>query len=151
MTNEKTRETRLRRMAERQGYKLVKSPRRDPRAIDYGRWMIVNIDGVVAGAGDDDRPEFSLDDAEAWLTGSYEPDGVADPEPPVGHLPDFVADDADTNLRTVSLRWFMWGRDVKALLDEGNKVEAKSKDDKRAIRAQSDLMVKVARALKGAL
>lgn len=80
-----------------------------------------------------------------------EPTEVLDPEPPVGHLPDFVASDADTNLRTVSLRWFQWGRDVKALLDEGGTVAVESRDDKRAIRAQADLMVKVARALKGAL
>jgi len=35
-TAEKTRETRLRRMAERQGLVLRKSGRRDERALDYG-------------------------------------------------------------------------------------------------------------------
>ncbi|MGD2100831.1 MAG: hypothetical protein PVG83_01215 [Acidimicrobiia bacterium] len=34
--SEKVRENRLRRMAERQGLRLVKSRRRDPRALDYG-------------------------------------------------------------------------------------------------------------------
>jgi hypothetical protein len=49
-TDEKVRENRLRRMAERQGLRLVKSRRRDPRAIDYGTYMLVNaeINGVVA-------------------------------------------------------------------------------------------------------
>jgi len=41
-TEEKTRETRLRRMAERQGLTIRKSRRRDPRAIDYGRWWVVH-------------------------------------------------------------------------------------------------------------
>ena len=65
----KTRETRLRRMADRQGFQLVKSRRRDPRSIDYGRWMILNpfTNGVVAGVGGTGRPEFTLDDVEAWL------------------------------------------------------------------------------------
>jgi hypothetical protein len=80
-----------------------------------------------------------------------EPDEVIHPEPPVGHLPDFVAPDADTNLRTVSLRWFQWGRDVLALLEEGAELEAKSREDKRAVKEQADLMVRIARALKGAL
>lgn len=48
---EKTRETRLRRMAERQGFKLMKSRTRDGRALDYGRWWVVdpNTNGIVAG------------------------------------------------------------------------------------------------------
>jgi len=71
MTTEKTRETRLRRMAERQGLQLVKSRRRDHRAIDYGMYMIVNPNGnyIVAGAEGTGRPNLSLDDVEAWLTG----------------------------------------------------------------------------------
>jgi hypothetical protein len=69
MTADKTRETRLRRMAERQGYQLVKSRRRDPRAIDYDRWMIVNPynNVIVAGTEVTGRPHFTLDDIEAWL------------------------------------------------------------------------------------
>ena len=39
-TDEKVRENRLRRMAERQGLELRKSARRDPRAIDYGTYML---------------------------------------------------------------------------------------------------------------
>jgi hypothetical protein len=66
---EKTRENRLRRMAERQGYTLKKSRRRDPRAIDYGMYVIVNpmTNTVVAGEATTGRPEFSLDDVEEWL------------------------------------------------------------------------------------
>lgn len=69
--DEKVRENRLRRMAERQGLKLVKSRRRDPRAIDYGGWMIVDADTntAVAGTAGTGRPNYSLDDVEAYLTG----------------------------------------------------------------------------------
>ena len=42
MTDDKTRETRLRRMADRQGLRIVKSRRRDPYATDYGRMWIVS-------------------------------------------------------------------------------------------------------------
>jgi hypothetical protein len=67
---DKTRETRLRRMAERQGFTLHKSRRRDPRAIDYDRWMIVDpyINGAVAGTAHTGHPNFTLDDVEDWLT-----------------------------------------------------------------------------------
>jgi hypothetical protein len=46
----KVAETRARRMAQRQGYRLEKSRRRDPRAVDFGSYMLVDIDtgGVVA-------------------------------------------------------------------------------------------------------
>ena len=67
---EKIRENRLRRMAERQGYRLHKSSRRDPGALDYGRWMILapyNSNAVVAGAGPV-GPDMNLDDVEEWLT-----------------------------------------------------------------------------------
>jgi len=40
---EKVRENRLRRMAERQGLRLEKSRRRDPRAIDYGTYQLVDV------------------------------------------------------------------------------------------------------------
>lgn len=69
-TDEKVYENRVRRMAERQGLRLVKSKRRDPHAIDYGKYMLVDAatDEVVAGVNGTERPEFSLDDAEAHLT-----------------------------------------------------------------------------------
>lgn len=71
MTDDKTRETRLRRMADRQGVRLVKSRRRDPRAIDYGGYMLVDLqtNTIVAGTETLGRPHWSLDDVERYLTG----------------------------------------------------------------------------------
>ena len=74
-TPEKVRENRLRRMAERQGLRLVKSRRRDPRAIDYGLYTLISdrTNTVIAGTErTTGRPEFTLDDVEAWLTGEAE-------------------------------------------------------------------------------
>ncbi|HMH94010.1 MAG TPA: hypothetical protein VK586_23390 [Streptosporangiaceae bacterium] len=42
----KVRENRLRRMAERQGLRLVKSRRRDPLAVDFGKYRVETADGV---------------------------------------------------------------------------------------------------------
>ena len=63
------RENRLRRMAKRQGFRLVKSRRRDPRAIDYGGYMIVDLqtNAVVAG-GSPYAFNLDIDEAEAYLT-----------------------------------------------------------------------------------
>jgi hypothetical protein len=48
----KVHENRLRRWANRQGYKLEKSRRRDERAITYQRYRLVDLlDGSVIGAG----------------------------------------------------------------------------------------------------
>lgn len=62
----KVRENRLRRAAARQGYKLVKSRRRDPRAYDYGRYWIVdpNTNAIAAGH---DQFGMDLDEVEAWI------------------------------------------------------------------------------------
>lgn len=74
MTAEKVRENRLRRMAERQGLALRKSPRRDPFALDYGRWWIVeaNDDPLTAQVlVHGNAPSgLSLDQVEAYLTRS---------------------------------------------------------------------------------
>jgi len=66
---EKIRENRLRRMAERQGYALVKSKRRDPRALGYAGFMIVEpyTNTIVYGEIDSDQA-LTLDQVEAWLT-----------------------------------------------------------------------------------
>jgi hypothetical protein len=61
-TQEKVRENRIRRMAGRQGLQLVKSRRRDTRALDYGMYWLVDNSGVEVASGDADA-------IEAWLTG----------------------------------------------------------------------------------
>ena len=51
----------LRLLAERQGLRIVKSRRRDPRAIDYGRWAMF--------AGDDlRRGNLNIEQVEEYLT-----------------------------------------------------------------------------------
>lgn len=67
---DKIRENRLRRMADRQGLALRKSRRRDPRAIDYGAYGLVDprTGGLVAGAGALGRMHWTLDDIEDYLT-----------------------------------------------------------------------------------
>jgi hypothetical protein len=71
--NIKVRENRLRRMAARQGLRLARNPRRDPRAIDYGSYMLTDAhEATVADFGWDNprSPEGAswLDDVEVWLT-----------------------------------------------------------------------------------
>lgn len=64
----KSDENRVRRMAERQGFRAMKSPRRDPRAIDYNLWQLVDVAGrkrQTVGEG----YTLSFEDAEAWLQG----------------------------------------------------------------------------------
>lgn len=60
--SEKVRENLLRRMADRQGLALTKSRRRDPRALDYGRYRLVRGRATVLDTK-------TLDDVEAYLTG----------------------------------------------------------------------------------
>jgi hypothetical protein len=70
-TEDKVRENRLRRMAERQGFLLLKSRARDPRDLTYGGYQITDMQhgGVVAGWGNAERGyALDLDAAEAWLT-----------------------------------------------------------------------------------
>jgi hypothetical protein len=73
MVQERSREQRLRRAAERQGYKLVKSRRRDPRALGYGRWYIVEAERnfIVIGT-EGGHPNMDLDAVEEWLTSERE-------------------------------------------------------------------------------
>ena len=72
---EKIRENRLRRMAERQQLKLVKSRRRDSRAWDYGTYDLIdpntNTQAIpsVAQQGYGHSP----DDIERWLTSDRSP------------------------------------------------------------------------------
>ena len=68
---EKTRETRLRRQAERRGLRLQKSPRRDAAAQDFGTYQLVDErEGwVVAEQFPGQGFGLSLDDVEEWLNG----------------------------------------------------------------------------------
>jgi hypothetical protein len=69
----KVRQNRLRRMAERQGLGLRKSHRRDPRAIDYGIWSIVDPDTNTAFL----EGEFlTLDELEEWLLEIRQPNSL---------------------------------------------------------------------------
>jgi hypothetical protein len=66
---DKVRENRLRRMAQRQGLRLVKSRLRDPRAIGYGGYMLVDaaMNTVVCGEIDSAQA-LDLDEVEAYLS-----------------------------------------------------------------------------------
>lgn len=67
-TTDKVRENRLRRTAKRQGLRLEKSRRRDPRALDFGTYWLVDpwTNTLVYGGGVGvDGPH--LDDIEAYL------------------------------------------------------------------------------------
>lgn len=66
---DKVRENRLRRAAERQGLRLEKSRRRDPRALGYGTYQLVdpyNSNAVVASRLPDGYG-LDLDDVEGEL------------------------------------------------------------------------------------
>jgi hypothetical protein len=65
--DDKVRENRLRRMAERQGFALSKNRRRDPQAWDYGLWFLINPDlnAIVL-------ENVHLDDVEEWLNLPWE-------------------------------------------------------------------------------
>ncbi len=71
---EKVREARLRRLAQRQGIKLVRSRRRDPQAADFGRYTLVDPETNRAIAGEQSSA-MTLDDVEVWLS-SARPESV---------------------------------------------------------------------------
>lgn len=62
---ERVRENRLRRVAERQGLRLRKSPRRDPKALDYGLYAVIDTTGAIVEGG---YVGLTLDQVESWLT-----------------------------------------------------------------------------------
>lgn len=70
-TRDLSREKRLRRAAQRQGLHLTRSSRRDPRALDFGRWWITDAStgALITPAGSTDvaRRGLTLEDIEAWL------------------------------------------------------------------------------------
>lgn len=63
--SEVAREGRARRLLKSRGYSLVKSRRRDPRAVDYGTYLIVDHRDMVV-AGGDGPFQMHLADVEAW-------------------------------------------------------------------------------------
>lgn len=64
---DKVRENRLRRMAERQGLALIKSRRRDPRALDFGVYWLTKSGS--SSTTQPAEPGVSLDEIEARLVG----------------------------------------------------------------------------------
>jgi hypothetical protein len=71
---ERRRESKLRRMAKRNGLYLMKSRTRNPAALDFGCFMIFDSETrfVVCGAGWNGRGDLSLDDVECYLNGISE-------------------------------------------------------------------------------
>ena len=68
MSDSKVRENRVRRMAARQGLELVKSRRRDPRALDYGGYLLRDpYNNVIVYSYGYNEFGASLDDVEKWL------------------------------------------------------------------------------------
>jgi hypothetical protein len=63
---EKVRENRLRRMAARQGYRLVRKRSYDRRALDYGTYRLEPVPGKRQG---DVMGPLSIDEVEERLTG----------------------------------------------------------------------------------
>ena len=66
--DDKVRINRLRRAADRQRLRLTRSRRRDPRAVDFDGWMIIDLDtnGILAG-GHPYAYSLSIDDVEDFL------------------------------------------------------------------------------------
>jgi hypothetical protein len=56
-------------MAERQGLRLDKSRRRDPQAIEYGTYRLVDVaTGTVEAYGDSSLYGLSMDEIERCLS-----------------------------------------------------------------------------------
>ena len=70
----KTYENRVRRMAERQGYRLEKSRRRDPLARGYGLYVIIEAERRLPVTHEDGPGDtihtLTLEEAEKWLLDS---------------------------------------------------------------------------------
>jgi hypothetical protein len=65
---DKIRENRARRAAQRQGLMLTKSKRRDPRATDYGTYMLIDAHtNAVIAYGLESGYGLSLDEVEYQL------------------------------------------------------------------------------------
>ncbi len=70
-TEYKTYENRLRRAADRQGLQLAKSRSRDPRATDYGSYMLADRDtNSVVAYGSPSGYGLGLDEVDRALRGT---------------------------------------------------------------------------------
>jgi hypothetical protein len=72
----KVRENRLRRMAGRQGLRLLRNPRRDPHATDYGSYKLTDVNAVLVADFGWEHPALPesgswLNEVEAYLTGPH--------------------------------------------------------------------------------
>lgn len=67
-TEDKVRENRLRRVAARRGLVLKRSKRRDPQALDYGAYWLVDAEGNYLVYGD--QWGTDLDGIEEYLKGN---------------------------------------------------------------------------------
>lgn len=68
---DKVRENKMRRMADRQGLRLVKSRRRDENALDHGLYGLIDLEtnGTVFGSNPINTIfTATLDEVEEWLT-----------------------------------------------------------------------------------
>jgi hypothetical protein len=65
----KVRENRLRRIADRRGYRLEKSARRDPKALDFSRYRLIDVRAKRAVLGSDHGFSATIDEVEAFLDG----------------------------------------------------------------------------------
>jgi hypothetical protein len=61
----KARENRVRRSAERQGYTLSRSRRRDPKALGYGTYSLTSSHAATASSAPDES--MTLAEVEAFL------------------------------------------------------------------------------------
>lgn len=85
MSDEKVRENKVRRKLERMGYRLEKSRRRDPDAIDYGLYAIVDPEthGLMHPSASWGAHALTLDEVEQWANETG-PTIVAERRPPYG-------------------------------------------------------------------
>ena len=65
---EKVLENRMRRALKRRGMRLVKSKRRDPKAFDFGGYMIINAENNTVVCGTDPMAfSLSLDNVAQYV------------------------------------------------------------------------------------
>lgn len=67
MSSDKVRENRARRAAERQGLTLLKSRRRDRRALGYGRYQLNDVDGRTVAGRLDSNDALTIEQVEHHL------------------------------------------------------------------------------------